>query len=132
MGTPALLTQNDAMNDSLWFRNEDLAEASTKQTERIPNRPHTSDSEFQKLRRQVDRLTLTCQSMWELLRDGSELSEDDLIKKVAEVDLRDGSPDGRLGSTVIQCTSCGKNTNSRRDSCVWCGAPVDREHIFEG
>ncbi len=120
------------MTESLWFRNEDLADASTKQTERISTRAQASDSEFLKLRRQVDRLTLTCQSMWELLRDGSDLTEDHLMRKVAEVDLRDGSPDGRLGSTVIHCESCGKNTNSRRDNCVWCGAPVERAHIFEG
>jgi len=103
----------------------------SEQADHRLNKPRSKDTELLRIQRQVDRLTLTCQSMWELLRDCSDLTEEHLEQKVAEVDLRDGSPDGRLGSTVIVCEACGKNTNSRRDSCVWCGGPVKRDHIFE-
>ncbi len=90
------------------------------------------DAEIRALRGQVNRLTLACQSMWELIRDAGNFTEEELKSKIAEVDLRDGSPDGKLGSTVIECSSCNRKTNSRRDTCVWCGAEVERAHAFEG
>ena len=91
-----------------------------------------NQAELITLRGQVDRLTLACQAMWELIRESGSFSESELQEKITEVDLRDGAADGRLGSTVLKCPSCGRNSNSRRDSCIWCGGPIEREHIFEG
>ena len=96
------------------------------------NKSTDAEQEVRQLRSQVDRLTLACQSLWELLRDAGQFSEDELKSKIAEVDLRDGAPDGKLGSTVLTCPACGRNTNSRRQTCLWCGGPIEREHIFEG
>ncbi|MDC0258930.1 hypothetical protein OAK43_01720 [Verrucomicrobiales bacterium] len=98
----------------------------------LKNKSNEQDSEIRALRGQVDRLTLACQSMWELIRDTGNFSEDELKSKIAEVDLRDGALDGKLGSAVIECKSCKRNTNSRRECCVWCGAEVERAHVFEG
>ena len=88
--------------------------------------------EIRALKSQVDRLTIATQAMWELLRDAGYGDEEALAAKISEVDLRDGVADGKLGSTVIKCGSCGRNTNTRRASCVWCGEETEREHIFEG
>ena len=38
----------------------------------------------------LERLSLTCRAMWELLRERTDVSEDELIAKVHELDLRDG------------------------------------------
>ncbi len=82
--------------------------------------------------RQVDRLSLACQAMWELLRDRSELTEEDIEAKILEIDGRDGRVDGKIATKLTTCTTCGRPTNSRRGSCVMCGAPLKRGHQFEG
>jgi hypothetical protein len=82
--------------------------------------------------RKVDRLSLACQAMWELLRDRSELTEDDIEAKILEIDGRDGRVDGKIATKLVDCATCGRPTNSRRGSCVMCGAPLKRDHQFEG
>jgi rRNA maturation endonuclease Nob1 len=82
--------------------------------------------------RKVDRLSLACQAMWELLRDRSELTEDDIEAKILEIDSRDGRVDGKIATKLVDCATCGRPTNSRRCSCVMCGAPLKRDHQFEG
>jgi len=84
------------------------------------------------IKRHVDRLSLACQAMWELLREHSHLTEDDIEKKILEIDSRDGQADGRIATQFLKCESCGKPTNSKRNSCVMCGAPVRGPHAFEG
>lgn len=118
------------MDNFIWGVGADYSSAGT--STRVDKTARKNDSEIMRLRTQVDRLTIACQSMWELIRDHTELDDDRLAGKIAEVDLRDGSPDGKLGSTVVKCTGCGKNNNSARNNCLWCGIPVEREHMFEG
>ncbi len=84
------------------------------------------------LQRHVERLSLACQAMWELLRDSSGLTEADIEAKILEIDARDGRVDGKIATQVLDCPSCGKATNSRRSCCVICGAPLRRQHQFEG
>jgi hypothetical protein len=84
------------------------------------------------LQRHVDRLSLACQAMWELLRECSDLKEDDLERKIMEVDGRDGSLDGKMGVQQLNCPACGRKTNSKRNTCIFCGAPTKRPHQFDG
>lgn len=100
--------------------------------ERAANKVDRSAEELTHLRRHVERLTLTCQALWELLRERNIATEAELEARILEIDLRDGKADGRIGTQIIACSSCGSNTNSRRQTCVMCGAPLTREHIFEG
>lgn len=86
---------------------------------------------IQDLEKHVERLALACQAMWELLRDGTELTEEDLEKKMSEVDGRDGKCDGRIASQLLVCPACGQNTNSKRSTCLMCGAVIKRPHAFE-
>jgi len=79
----------------------------------------------------VNRLSLACQAMWELLRENSELTESDLENKINEIDFRDGKADGKICIRVVTCPSCGKNTNSKRNTCIMCGAPIRKPHQFE-
>ncbi len=84
------------------------------------------------LQRQVERLSLACQAMWELLQGCSDLTEEDLEKKMLEVDGRDGCVDGKIGVQVVDCPACGRKTSSKRGTCVMCGAPVKRPYPFAG
>lgn len=85
---------------------------------------------LRRLERHVERLSLTCQAMWELVRERTSLTEAELEAKILEVDLRDGQADGKMGGGVIACPSCGRNTSSARPTCILCGAETKKEHIF--
>ena len=79
----------------------------------------------------LERLQLACQAMWELIRDRTQISEQDLETKILEVDARDGKVDGKISTQALTCHACGRATNSKRERCVMCGAPLRRQHKFE-
>ncbi len=86
---------------------------------------------IQLLEGKVDALALTCQAMWELLRDRSKLTEDDLIAKVNEIDLRDGREDEKMSTGGVPCSNCGRIVSKRHERCIYCGEDVDKEHAFQ-
>jgi hypothetical protein len=91
----------------------------------------TSQEALSQLGRRIDRLSLACQAMWELLRDKAGVTEDELRDKILEVDLRDGSTDGKMASFIVECPHCKARTNSRRPTCIICGLEIPRKHQLE-
>lgn len=90
-----------------------------------------SADQIKQLTRHVERLSLACQSMWELLREKNGLTEEELEQRILEVDLRDGQADGKMAVQTFACEDCGRQTNSKRSVCVMCGAPVKRPSQFQ-
>ena len=70
----------------------------------------------------IDRLTLVCMAMWELLSAKTDLTEDDLVAKVHEIDLRDGVADGKLKVQAKRCPQCDRVMSQRHSRCLYCGA----------
>jgi hypothetical protein len=71
----------------------------------------------------VDRLLLVNRALWELLSQEETLDEEHLIEKVKEIDLRDGTLDGKFRKAEIKhCTSCGRVLNRRHYRCLYCGS----------
>jgi hypothetical protein len=95
------------------------------------NRAQSAQELFLQMEKRVNRLSLLCQSMWELLRERAEFTDEQLSAKVLEVDLRDGRADGRITAQISDCPSCGRKTNSKRSTCIICGAELPRAHAFE-
>jgi len=116
----------------LWEAYQQINISSAKQSaEHAKSKAERVTDNLSQLDRQLRRLTLACQGMWELIRDNTEFTEDDLEKKILEIDLRDGKADGKIGTQILQCPQCRSNTNSRRTSCLMCGAPLPKQHAFE-
>ena len=88
-------------------------------------------NEARELADRLERLQLGCQAMWELIRDRTDLSEADLEAKILEIDARDGRVDGKMTTQSLTCHACGRPTNSKRERCVMCGAPLRRQRKFE-
>lgn len=86
---------------------------------RSPDRP---DSSLQYLEDRVDRLSLICMAMWSLIRDKTNLSEEDLMERVKMLDLMDGVEDGKATRTVMKCTACDRPMNPRHKKCLYCGS----------
>lgn len=79
----------------------------------------------------VNRTALVCQAMWELLRERVGITEAELLAKIKEVDLRDGAADGRMRPMAVNCPKCGKPSNTKHSQCIYCGAAIPKQHVFQ-
>jgi hypothetical protein len=88
-------------------------------------------SEVDDLRRRADALTIACQALWEIVRPRLALDEQTVVRKMQEIDLRDGQADGKISTRPVTCPRCSRNSNSKRRACVYCGAPLPTGNLFE-
>jgi rRNA maturation endonuclease Nob1 len=80
-----------------------------------------ASSEIEVLRTAIDRLILINRALWEIIAESRGLTDEYLIKKVKEIDLRDGVLDGKIRQPVRKCASCGKILPAGRENCLYCG-----------
>lgn len=78
------------------------------------------------LHHDVQRLKLINQALWELLRERARLTDEDLVAKMQEVDLRDGKEDGEITDGALRCPDCGRVSASRHGRCLYCGTLFDK------
>ncbi len=80
------------------------------------------------LEQRVDRLALLNMALWSLLREKTGLTDEDLTRRVAELDAADGQPDGRRTPTVEECPECGRTLSLKHRKCLFCGhAPAETD-----
>jgi hypothetical protein len=119
----------------LWDIHQDgRIRETSRESANASNKANRAAEDVQRLQRQVEHLTLVCQSMWELLREHTSLTDDLLRVKVADVDTRDGKAEGKISGQIFPCPACGANCNSSRQKCTMCGEDLKKHkpHIFEG
>lgn len=87
--------------------------------------------ELDRLRGDLDRLTLACAAMWTLLQEHGH-SEDDLAARMQALDMRDGRLDGKLAPDVVTCKGCGRKSRPDRKTCMYCSAELPRGAAFGG
>lgn len=84
-------------------------------------RSQVAPMDLEDLERRTESLTLACQALWEILQEELNLSNETILKKMQEVDLRDGSLDGRLTADVTACPNCKRSNKASRMNCIYCG-----------
>ena len=80
--------------------------------------------QIEDLQRKSDALTIACQALWEIVRNQSQMTDLVLLRKMEEIDLRDGRADGKISKTFVECPNCRRNNSSARKGCLYCGAPL--------
>lgn len=70
----------------------------------------------------LDRLALICMAMWSLIQSETNLTEDDLLERVKDIDLMDGAGDGKITRQVTQCSRCRRPMSTRHTRCIYCGS----------
>ena len=85
-------------------------------------RAGAAEEHAKRLEDRLDKLTLVCMGIWELLRERAKLTEQDLMDKVREIDIRDGVPDGKVTPQVAQCPKCSRVMSPRHKKCLYCGS----------
>ena len=73
------------------------------------------------LEERVAYLALICRALFELLREKTGITEQELAAKITEVDLRDGKADGRMTPLPKKCPSCQSMMAPRFNRCLFCG-----------
>jgi hypothetical protein len=79
----------------------------------------------------LDKLSLVCLSMWSLLLEHTELTEEDLMERVREIDAQDGVADGKITRKVQKCAKCGRTMSPRHNKCLYCGAEELKLSAFD-
>ena len=73
----------------------------------------------------IERLFMITEALWILLRDEHGYSDEQLIQKVQEIDMRDGRLDGKVAKQPpAKCPQCGRTLPAKRPTCMFCGAAV--------
>ena len=83
--------------------------------------PSDRSQAIRELQEQVEQLTLVCMAMWSLMRQQSNLTEEDLIERVKEIDLLDGVADAKMTQQVGKCGKCSRVMSPRHKKCLYCG-----------
>jgi len=79
--------------------------------------------QLQDLEQRLSKLTLICLALWSLVQEKTGLKEEDLLERVQQIDLLDGTEDGRVTPQIAKCSQCGRVMNPRHRKCIYCGHP---------
>jgi uncharacterized OB-fold protein len=74
---------------------------------------------------------LIARALWETIAEEKGLTDEYIINKVNEIDLRDGRADGKMQTAIRQCPSCGRNLFVGHRKCLYCGAEDVGGNPFE-
>ena len=88
-------------------------------------------SEVQVLRAAIDKLILVNRALWEIIAESQGLTEEYLLNKVNEIDLRDGVLDGKIRIPVRKCASCGRMLQQGHEKCIYCGTKDESADPFQ-
>jgi len=93
----------------------------------LPSRPINAPgaSEVVLLKAQVERLLLITEALWTILKEKNGLDDQELLKQIVQIDLRDGRLDGRVASTPPEpCPKCQRIVAKGSVRCMYCGEPL--------
>ena len=88
-----------------------------------------AQTETQMLGAEVERLLMITEALWTFIKEEKGYSDEDLARKIAEIDIRDGKLDGRVSGgeeAPKECASCGRPVGKKRAVCLYCGEPIAR------
>lgn len=89
------------------------------------SRTSSSKSKIRVLEANLAKTLMICESLWEMLRDEHGLTDEDLRKKLYEVDMRDGTLDGKNQRKAVKCPNCRHMVSARHPACLYCGQVID-------
>ena len=84
-----------------------------------------SQAEIDVLKSYVERLSIITEALWSILKEKHGYTDEDLMERMAEIDLRDGTLDGRAVSETPSCPQCKRmHVAKHRPLCLYCGAAM--------
>lgn len=105
------------------------AEASAEQAAHKAERIAQNIEEMEE---RIDKLALVNYALWSLLEERLGVTEDELVARVQDLDLKDGKLDGRVQGGVINCPDCQRPLSQRHRKCLYCGFELQSGNAFGG
>ncbi len=90
--------------------------------EHLDSLAQQSERNNEALEKQVNKLSLICWSMWTLILEATDLTEEDLLQRVKDLDQLDGQADGQATKAVAKCAKCDRVLSEQHPHCLYCGA----------
>jgi hypothetical protein len=82
-------------------------------------------TEVELLRMDVERLLIISEALWTILKEQHGGTDEDLARRMAEIDLADGALDGKVAKEPpATCPHCKRTLHKRRPWCLYCGGQV--------
>jgi hypothetical protein len=79
----------------------------------------------------IERLLMITEALWIILKEEHGYTDDMLVQKINEVDLKDGKLDGRVAPNgPAECPQCHRKVVSRSNQCLFCGEVI-KKSLFE-
>ncbi len=91
----------------------------------------SSKGDLEILTARFEKLKLVNLALWTFIKEAHGITEEQLIERYKQVDMIDGSSDGKLKVGIKKCTKCGKTLNPKFEKCQYCGTVVKFGTIFE-
>ena len=85
-----------------------------------------TDLEFSKC--DIERLLMITEALWTILKEQHGLDDEELVRRIEDIDLQDGTLDGRVAPSERQkCSKCDITINKRHPFCIYCGEAVSAD-----
>ncbi len=82
---------------------------------------------IEQMQADIERLLMITQALWEIIRENELVDDEDLMRRIQDIDMRDGALDGRVAKTANpQCPHCSRVLIGRHPFCLYCGQAVLR------
>lgn len=84
------------------------------------------------LRRDIEKLYLVVEALWAIVREATNLKDEDLQNLMRAIDEQDGKRDGRnaKNTAIVQCAKCGKTLLKGQTACAYCGEQIPNGTAF--
>lgn len=86
-----------------------------------------AQSKAESVEQRLERALVTMEAMWTLLRERLQATDEELAKRIVEVDESDGILDGKVRRPPRSCPHCSKTIPARFVRCLYCGGLVTPE-----
>ena len=109
-------------------RNSAQSRAATIAGHQAESAANNAIHEVENLKQDVEKLLMITEALWGIIQEQLEYDDEELIRRIEEIDLRDGKLDGRVkGGPPPECPQCGRVLIGKRPQCLYCGTEVKRD-----
>jgi hypothetical protein len=91
----------------------------------------SASGDLSDLDRHVRKLALVSQALYEILKERTGITDEELRRKIDQIDMRDGALNGRVDQTPLKCPKCSVSVTPGALHCHGCGAKVAPKYPFE-
>ncbi len=91
---------------------------------RATGKAQSAQTHVAELEARLDRSLLACEAMWTILRDKLGMTDIELVERINDLDLSDGTLDGKVRKGAVSCPKCSRTISRRFPKCMYCGQPL--------